>query len=235
MADAKIVCITGTRKGIGKGLASHYIRKGCTVIGCSRGPGTINHDRYHHYITDVANEESVISMVRDVRSKFRVIHVLINNAGLASMNHIMTTPWDKAHEIINVNFLGPFLLTREVAKIMIRQKSGSIVNFSTVAAPLSLEGEAIYAASKAAVEKFTIVSSKELAKHGIRVNAIGPTPIKTDLIKGIPKEKIKALLNAQSFQRLGKLDDITNVIDFFISEKSNFITGQTIYLGGISY
>jgi len=116
---------------------------------------------------------------------------------------------------------------------MMRQKIGSIVNYTTVAVPLDLEGEAVYAASKAAVESFTRISAKELGAFGVRVNAIGPTPVKTDLIRNVPENKLQALLDQQSIKRFGEFKDVLNVIEFYNSEKSNFITGQTLYLGGV--
>jgi len=114
-----------------------------------------------------------------------------------------------------------------------KQKYGKIINYTTVASPLRLEGEAIYSSSKSAIENFTQTISKELASFNITVNAIGPTPIKTDLIKAIPKEKIDELIEKQTIKRLGTFEDIKNVIDFFIDKKSDFITGQIIYLGGV--
>ena len=112
-------------------------------------------------------------------------------------------------------------------------KSGVIINFSSVAAPLCLEGEAIYAASKAACENLTKTMAKELASYSIRVNAIALTPVQTDLIKAVPKDKINALLEHQAIKRFGEFGDIINVVDFFISQKSDFITGQIITLGGV--
>ena len=117
---------------------------------------------------------------------------------------------------------------------MMRQKYGRIVNYSTVAVAFNLEGEAIYAASKAAVETLTKTVSNELASLGITVNAVAPTPVETDLIKAVPKDKIQDLLNRQAIQRFGKFEDVKNVIDFFIDDKSDFITGQVIYLGGVN-
>ena len=102
-----------------------------------------------------------------------------------------------------------------------------------MASALRLEGEAIYAASKAAIENFTQTISKEVAPYNITVNAIGPTPVETDLIRTVPKDKIKSLLDKQAINRFGTFEDIKNVIDFFIDEKSDFITGQIIYLGGV--
>ena len=98
---------------------------------------------------------------------------------------------------------------------------------------MKLEGEAIYASSKAAVISLTQILAGELANIGITVNAIGPTPVKTDLIRSVPIEKIKRLLERQAIHRYGEFDDIVNVIDFFIKPESNFITGQVIYLGGV--
>ncbi|ASD68087.1 SDR family NAD(P)-dependent oxidoreductase [Pseudoalteromonas piscicida] len=227
------IVITGTRKGLGKALAEYYLAKGHTVLGCSRQDGTIEHEKYAHYSVDVADESAVINMVRSIRKEYKRVDVLINNAGMAAMNHLLTTPLSSAEKVVKTNLFGTFLFTREVAKLMMKQKSGSIVNYSTVAVPLDLEGEAIYAASKAAVESLTRISAKELAPYGIRVNAVGPTPVPTDLIKAIPKNKIDELLESQAIKRLGEEQDVINVVDFFISPQSDFITGQVLYLGGV--
>lgn len=234
MIDRKVMLITGTRKGIGLYLAEYYLNKGYIVIGCSRGESAIDNSNYRHYQADVANENQVKLIFKNIYKEFGRLDVLINNAGIASMNHILLTPIKAVNDIFNTNFVGTFLFCREGAKYMIKNKSGRIVNFTTVAAPLKLEGEAIYASSKAAVAKLTEILSKELAVYGITVNSIGPTPINTDLIKSVPAEKIKALVNKQSIHRLGEFTDISNVINFFIQEESNFITGQTIFLGGVS-
>jgi 3-oxoacyl-[acyl-carrier protein] reductase len=229
----KVILITGTRKGIGKELAEYYLSLGCNVIGCSRGPGTIVNSGYRHYELDVSNEKDVVKMVRAAKKEFERIDILLNNAGIASMNHFLTTPYQTVQNIFNTNFFGTFLFSREVSKVMMKQKFGRIVNYTTVASALRLEGEAIYAASKGAIENFTQTISKEVAPYNITVNAIGPTPVETDLIKAVPKDKIADLLDKQAIKRFGTFEDIKNVIDFFIDDKSNFITGQIIYLGGI--
>ncbi|PLY08733.1 MAG: oxidoreductase [Arcobacter sp.] len=231
---SQIIVITGTSKGIGQALANYYLKNGEIVIGCSRGESSIKHDNYRHFSLEVNDEKAVIKMIREVKKEFGKIDILLNNAGMASMNHILTTSVSSVEKIFATNFLGTFIFTREVSKVMMKQKYGRIVNYTTVASALRLEGEAIYAASKAAIENFTQTSAKELAPFNITVNAIGPTPVQTDLIKAVPKDKIDELLAKQAIKRFGQFNDIKNVIDFFISKKSDFITGQIIYLGGVS-
>ena len=174
----------------------------------------------------------VKDMFRSIRKDYGKLDILVNNAGIASMNHTLLTKLSTASKILNTNILGTFLFCRESAKLM-KKNSGRIINFTTVAVPLKLEGEAIYAASKAAVVSLTQILAKEFGEMGITVNAIGPTPIKTDLIKSVPDNKIENLINKQSIKRYGEYYDVSNIIDFFIKEESDFVTGQVIYLGGI--
>ncbi len=231
---SRVFIITGTRKGIGKELSEYYLNKGDIVVGCSRGESSIQHKNYRHFCLDVSDEKAVINMVRKTKKEFGKIDVLLNNAGIASMNHIMITPYKTVQNIISTNLFGSFLFLREVSKVMAKTKKGRIVNFATVATPLRLEGEAIYAASKAAIVNLTEVAARELADFNITVNAVGPTPVPTDLIKNVPKDKMDALLNRQAIKRFGEFKDIVNVIDFFIDKRSDFVTGQIIYLGGVN-
>lgn len=230
----KVALITGTRKGIGHHLALHLLEQGWLVAGVSRREADIEHENYRHYKVDISDERSVVDMVRQVKKDLGPVHALLNNAGTASMNHALLTPVSTYESVFNTNVLGSFLLLRECGKQMVRNKCGRIVNFSSVAVPLNLGGEAIYAASKAAIESLTRTAARELAPHGITVNAVGPTPINTDLIKSVPKESIDQLLAQQPIPRLGSFEDVANCIDFFLREESAFITGQTLYLGGVS-
>ena len=227
-----VTLITGTRKGIGRYLAEYYVGKGHCVVGCSRGKQDYDHPDYHHFELDVADEERVLAMFGQIRRRFGRLDVLINNAGIASMNHSLLTPMKAVRSVLDTNVSGTFLFCREAAKLM-QKRGGRIVNFVTVAVPLNLEGEAIYAASKAAVASLTKILAREFGSVGITVNAIGPTPIRTDLIRGVPEEKLDALVQRQAIRRYGEFADVSNVIDFFTSPQSSFITGQIIYLGGV--
>lgn len=230
----EVMVITGTSKGIGRYLVDYYLEKGYRVIGCSRSEVESAPAGYGHYCLDVSDEPSVTEMIRDVGKNYGAIDVLINNAGIASMNHSLLTPLSTVRDVFATNVFGAFLFAREAAKLMMKGSYGRIVNFATVATPLKLEGEAAYAASKAAVESYTQILARELAGFNITVNAVGPTPVQTDLIKNVPDEKIQALIDAQTVKRMGEYRDISNVIDFFISPASDFVTGQIVYLGGIS-
>ena len=233
MANPQIMIITGARKGIGRFLAEHYVQHGFDVVGCSRAPSDLQLPGYQHHRLDVTDELAVKQMFLDVSRKFGRVDVLINNAGIASMNHSLLTPLSTAQKLVNTNFLGTFLFCREAAKLMQRNRSGRIINFTTVATPLNLEGEAVYAATKAAVESLTRTLARELAEFNITVNAVGPTPVKTDLTRSVPQAKLDALIARQAIHRYGEFRDIQNVIDFFIQPESDFITAQVIFLGGV--
>jgi 3-oxoacyl-[acyl-carrier protein] reductase len=227
-----VALVTGTRKGLGKYLAERLVQSGYSVVGCSRQVPDWSLEGYCHYQVDVSEEDQVQKFFAEIRKRYKRLDVTINNAGIASMNHMLLTPVSMLDRVTQVNIRGTFLVTRESGRLMRMHKFGRIINMSTIAVPLSLAGEAVYVASKSAVEAFTRVTSRELADFGITVNAIGPTPIETDLIRNVPKEKIQALVDQLAIKRLGKPEDVFNVVQFLIKPESNYITGQILYLGG---
>jgi 3-oxoacyl-[acyl-carrier protein] reductase len=229
-----VLLITGSSRGIGHFLAGYYLKRNFRVFGCSRGPSTIEHTLYTHFSLDVSDEKDVVKMVRSIAKDHGRIDHLINNAGSASLNLLVTTPTSTFDHIVNANFKSTFLFTREVGKIMMRQQQGRIVNFSSVAAALSIELEGVYSASKKAVESLTITASRELASANITVNCLGPTPVATDLMKNVPQKNVDYILQQQSIKRFATLDEIASCVDFFLDSRSAFITGQVLYLGGVS-
>jgi 3-oxoacyl-[acyl-carrier protein] reductase len=226
--------ITGARKGIGRYLAETYAARGYLVEGCSRGEAGFEAKNYAHTSVDVSDEKQVKAWITAVSRKHGRIDVVLNNAAIASMNHVLLTPATSANRMFEVNVTGTMLVCRDAAKVMMRHRYGRIVNFTTIVAPIALAGEAIYAASKSAVVTFTRILAFELGQWGITCNSFGATPIMTDMIKGVPKEKIDAVVSGLAVKRLGTNEDCINVCDFFISPASGNITGQVVYLGGIT-
>jgi 3-oxoacyl-[acyl-carrier protein] reductase len=228
------IIITGSRKGIGRFLAEHYLKQGFRVAGCSREPTDLRAENYLHHCLDVRDEKAVCEFLAAVRSQWGPPGALINNAGIAAMNHALMTPLSTVKHVFETNVLGTFVFCREAAKSLRSTPHGRIVNFSTVAVPLNLAGEAAYAASKAAIETLTRVLARELAPLKITCNAVGPTPVATDLIRGVSPQQIERLVATQPIPRMGRPEDVANVVDFFLKPESDFITGQVIYLGGLS-
>lgn len=225
--------ITGSRKGIGRFLAEYYLEKGLTVVGCSRSASDLSHKNYEHFELDVSDEKGVRKMVMATAKKHGKIDYLINNAGIASMNHSFLTPLSIVERMFKTNVFGTFLFTREAGKIMSKKKFGRIVNTTTFAVPFKLEGEAVYAASKAAVTVMAEALAREYADYGITVNTVAPPAVQTDLIAHVKQDKMDKLLQRQAIHRYGHAKDVANTIDFFIRDESELVTGQTVYLGGV--
>jgi len=226
--------ITGSRKGIGRYLAEYYAGKGYIVEGCSRGDAQWEAENYTHHNVDVANEAQVKQMITSIARRHGRLDIVLNNAAIATMNHVLLTPASTANRMLEVNVTGTMLVCRDAAKVMIRRRYGRIVNFTTIVAPIALAGEAIYAASKSAVVTLTRILAFELGQWGITCNSFGATPIMTDMIRGVPQDKIDAVVNGLAIKRLGTHEDCANVCDFFIRPESDNITGQVIYLGGVT-
>jgi len=233
-SEKPVMLVTGARKGIGRFLAEHYLSKGYLVEGCSRGEIDLKDAGYRHHQVDVADEKAVRTMIADISKRHGRLDAVLNNAAIASMNHVLLTPAKTANRMMEVNVTGTMLVCRDAAKVMMRRRFGRIVNFTTIVAPIALAGEAIYAASKSAVVTFTRILAFELGQWGITCNSFGATPIMTDMIKGVPQDKIDAVVGGLAIKRLGTPQDCANVCDFFVSPQSDNITGQVIYLGGVN-
>jgi 3-oxoacyl-[acyl-carrier protein] reductase len=233
MADRHIL-ITGTSRGLGKALAENFLEQGDTVFGCSRSESEIKHSNYHHYQIDIASEDGIATFFYSLRRQIKHLDALINNAGIASMNAFALTPIKTYQRIFDVNVQGTILFCQKALGLLRRSSHPRIVNMTTVAVPLQLEGESIYAASKSAVESLTKIIAKEYGGFGITCNAIGPSPIDTALIKSVPKDKINRLLERQAVPGKATPADVINLVDFYLRPESSMISGQIIYLGGIS-
>jgi 3-oxoacyl-[acyl-carrier protein] reductase len=184
--------ITGTSQGLGRALAERLLADGWAVHGFARGAQSLVHKHFRAHTVDVTDENAVRAAVAAIAEAGR-IDLLVNNAGAASMNALLLTPGSVAERLMRVNYLGTFHCLQAVGKVMVRQRAGRIINLTTVAVPLSLEGEAAYVASKAAVEALTKVAAKELAHSGVIVSAVGFGPIDTALTRAVPRDRLEAL------------------------------------------
>lgn len=227
-----VALVTGARKGIGRHVAEFLLAEGYDVVGCGRTTDGWSAERFDYQQADVADEAQVVALLRHVARTYGRLDAVINNAGLAFMNHSLLTPVSTVEKTLRANVTGTFLVSREAAKLMRKRKHGRIVNVSSAVVPLRLAGEAAYLASKSAVETLSQVMARELAEFGITVNVVGPGPTATDMIRGVPKEKIDRLLDHFAIKRLTTLDDITNVVSFFLRPESSAVTGQVVYLNG---
>jgi 3-oxoacyl-[acyl-carrier protein] reductase len=221
--------ITGTSQGLGRALAERLLADGWIVHGFARGAQTLAHERFTAHAVDVTDEAAVRATVATIAESGR-IDLLVNNAGAASMNALLLTPGETADRLMRVNYLGSFHCLQAVGKVMVRQRAGRIVNVTTVAVPLSLEGEAAYVASKAAVEALTKVAAKELAHSGVIVSAVGFGPIDTVLTRGVPKTALAKINDAIGRPQGTTMDQ---AVDFFMSRLSapDLKSGSVEYLG----
>jgi 3-oxoacyl-[acyl-carrier protein] reductase len=219
--------ITGTSQGLGLALAERLLAEGWIVHGFARGAQALAHANFHGHAVDVTDEAAVRSAVATISEAGR-IDLLVNNAGAASMNALLLTPGETAERLMRVNYLGTFHCLQAVGKVMVRQRAGRIINLTTVAVPLSLEGEAAYVASKAAVEALTKVAATELAHSGVIVSAVGFGPIDTKLTNGVPKTALSKINAA-----IGRPDGTTmeQAVDFLLAHFRSAPAGKVEYLG----
>lgn len=232
--DKPITLITGTSKGIGKALKDYYISQNHFVIGCSRGQVDNIEGSYKHFTVDICNENEILEMFKTIKKEYKKLDNLINNAGIIATNLAMITPIDTLDKVINTNYRASFIFCIESIKLMKKNKYGRIVNFSSISVPMRQMGELIYTSSKSAVEMMSMVLAKEIAHYGITVNVIAPSLTETEMTKEFNELQIEKVFEKLAIKQYSSFDDIINVIDFYLSPKSSMVTGQKIYLGGIS-
>jgi len=228
------ILITGSSRGIGRALVDHYLDLGDIVVGCARTRTSLAHERFSEYELDVTDPDAVRNVFRDVCRTIGVLDAVVYNAGIAIMKALALTPAASAQAVMDTNFIGTFVVSQAAIRVLRASPSPRIVNVTSIAVPLRLHGEAVYAASKSAVETFTRIAARELAPFRITCNAVGPSPIRTALTAGVPEHTMQALVDSQPVPKWAEASDVANVIDFFLSPNSGLVTGQVLYLGGWS-
>jgi 3-oxoacyl-[acyl-carrier protein] reductase len=182
---------------------------------------------------DVSDYQSVKNASREVKRMKKPIKALINAAGVASMNMAVTTDETTVQKLIQTNLVGTIYCCQLFAPIMLRQKHGSLINFSTIAVALALKGESVYVASKAGVESFSRTFAREMADFNVRVNCIAPGPIRTDLLRGITDAQIDKITSQQVIPKQFQKSDVCDLVELLIDEKAASLSGQVLNVGGV--
>lgn len=229
----RVALVTGSTRGVGRLIAEHFLAGGAHVMGIARGGSDLAHLNYRHFEVDVADPTAVASLFASLRLEGGRLDIVVNNAAVLTSQYAMIMPAASAQAMVNVNLLAPFLVSREAAKLMRKGKWGRIINIGSMAASLEPEGDSVYAACKAALSVLAGVMAKEFAPMNVTCNTLGITAIETDMLRQLPREKIDEVIAGLPIPRYATEDDILNVIDFFASERSSYITAQTVFLGGV--
>jgi 3-oxoacyl-[acyl-carrier protein] reductase len=233
MADNfPVMILTGTSKGIGKGIAEHFLNKNYIVFGCSRGTATIESANYYHTQLDVSNEKQVREWIRSIKNTSQEIDILVCNAGIAPAAILMTmTSGSTIEDLLKINIAGTYYVCREVAKVMMSYRKGRIITLSSMSVGLHEEGTSAYSSSKSAIIEMTKIMAKELAPFDITCNVVAPSMYMTDAVKALGNDVITRALNKLTIKRVLRIEEICNVISFLSSPESSCITGQVIHMG----
>jgi 3-oxoacyl-[acyl-carrier protein] reductase len=232
--SGKIALITGASRGVGRLITEYFLNEGATVLGLSRGESSLIHASYTHFSVDIGHPEEVARIFKSIQKQFGTIDIVVNNAAVLTSQYSMILPVKNVQDMVNVNLVGTFMVSREAAKLMRKSAYGRIINIGSMAASLEPIGDSIYAACKAGINTIANVMAKEFAPLKITCNTLGITAIETDMLNQLPRHKIDEIINKLPVPRYAQPEDIFNVIDFFASERSSYITAQVVYLGGIN-
>ena len=236
LLENKIAVITGGGRGIGKATAQLFTNEGATVVIAEfdevSGQSTANELGAHYIKTDISNEESVNALFNFVSSKFGQLDILVNNAGILADSTLKKLDSDSFDAVINVNLRGVYLCGRAAANIMIEQGSGVILNASSVVAHHGNFGQTNYVASKAGVIGITKVWARDLGKDGIRVNAVAPGFIQTNMTAGMPEKVVDMMGEKVPLKRWGQPEDVANAYTFLASDEASYITGAVLNVDG---
>ena len=234
----KVAFVTGAGQGMGRAIVRHFAEQGAKVVAADinleaarqsiEGLG----DQALAVSCNVADSDSVATAMAAVHAHFGSLDVLVNNAGIGSIDAFAQTPDEHWQRVIGVNLTGTFFCSREAVKLMLAAATpGVIINISSTAA-LTGEGPSHYCAAKAGVMGLTRSMARELAGNGIRVNTIVPGPTNTPMMADIPDDWMQSMLKAIPLGRMGETDEIARVAAFLASDDAAFITGQNLAVNG---
>ncbi|MBS6465382.1 MAG: SDR family oxidoreductase [Clostridium sp.] len=245
MAEEKTLnaIVTGARRGIGRAIVELFAQKGINIWACaSKENEEFEQDmkqlseEYHVWIKpvyfDLANEEETTNALKEVIKEKQPIDILVNNAGVPYGNLMQMTPLKNLREVMEINFIAQIHVMQLISRVMMRQKSGSIINMGSVGGIEAREGYLAYGSSKAALLWATRSVSKELAKYNIRVNAVAPGLVESDMGMYKKTEEQEKILNEISMKRMGRPEEIAEAVYFLATDASSFMTGAIMNVDG---
>jgi 3-oxoacyl-[acyl-carrier protein] reductase len=224
-----MIIVTGASRGLGRAICERLIRLDHEVLGVARDVSAL---AFPAMACDVSSYDEVKRVAQSIKATGGRVAGLINVAGVAAMNLALTTPPQVTKHLIEVNLMGTIFCCQQFAPLLIRNKAGSIINFSTIAVALGLKGESIYAASKAGIEGFSRAFAREMADFSINVNCIAPGPIATDLLQGVTPKQVANIVTRQIIQKQFTADDVCDLVELLLSPLSGAISGQVLHVGG---
>ncbi len=239
--ENKTALITGSARGIGKAIAERLASQGARIVisdvlmdAAEATVKELNDKGYEAFAikADVSNADDVQALIKETVAKYQTLDIMVNNAGITRdtlMIRMSEKDWDL---VLDINLKGAFLMTQATAKVMMKQRSGRIVNISSVVGQMGNAGQANYSASKAGLIGLTKSSARELASRGITVNAIAPGFIESEMTEKLPEEVRNEFMKATALKRFGKPEDIAAAVAFLVSDDASYITGQILAVNG---
>lgn len=240
--NGKVALVTGASRGIGAAIASKLASLGCDVAinyagNIQKAEETLNSVKVYGvnaqiYQANVANYEEVEAMTKQIIKDFGHLDIIINNAGITSDNLMMRMDQDSFDSVIDVNLKGTWNVCKSITRPILKQRSGVIINLSSVVGINGNVGQVNYAASKAGVIGLTKSLAKEFASRNIRVNAVAPGYVKSDMTAKLSEEITEKVLENIPLGQLGEVEDIANAVAFLVSDEARYITGQVLVVDG---